>query len=176
MCATGNLIKAYGLAVDITDNKIIEMRYHNAVEKRNISEKEIKNTEKIIYSTIASEYDYVDEINEEYTIFINENNRADNISVVSGKKYEQAKKYLINKYVIEEERERLISQTELSYVYKQLEESKELFIFFSSENKGEIRRKKVRFSYMDREKNQLIVSEIDVSDIYIEEQKKNEIL
>ena len=37
---TGNPIKAYGLAVDITDNKIIEMRYHNAVAKRNISERD----------------------------------------------------------------------------------------------------------------------------------------
>ncbi len=175
----GKPVKAYGLAVDITDNKVIEMRYHNAMAKRIVSEKEIKISEKIIYSTIASEYDYVayvNGINEEYTIFINENNSVDNISAVSGKQYEQAKIYLINKYVIEEERERLINQTKLSYIYKQLEDSRELFIFFSSVIKGEIRRKKVRFSYMNREKKQLIVSEIDVSDIYNEEQKKNEIL
>lgn len=140
---------------------------------------DIKISEKIIKNTIASEYDYiayVDGINDKYTLYVNRNNTEDSITPISGYKYEHAKNYLIYKYVVEEERERVLNNTRLSYIYEQLENSKDLYMFFSSMVRGKLRRKKLRFTYMDKKSKRLIISEVDVSEIYNEQQKKNEIL
>lgn len=150
-------LMAYIYTVDINDKKIAE---------------------EIMSNSVVSDYDniaYVDGNTEDYIVYMNEPNGRK--MPICGRKYSQVIAKMIKKYVVEEERERVGVEKSLSNIMKKLETNKDYFVYYTQiENDGRIRKKKSRYSYLDQEKKRLVISTVDITNIYEEELKRNEIL
>lgn len=140
---------------------------------------ERKSKEEIFNSVISSDYDYILRIDAERDLYqmYTKSDKQDQLPAQSGDSYIAEVRSCIRRYVCEEDRERALQKLELSNIITELK-SKDLYdITLKVKGKdGDVLHKKIRYSYLDREMNVLLMTRIDVTHIFKEEQRKNELL
>lgn len=148
-----------------------------------ISEKKVAET--IVQRISSVEYDFLNIINlksqEAETQYRKENIVPNVPGLGKVKPYHSTVKQILKMYVenvaSEQELENLHTKLELSSIVKELETQEKYAISFPvKEDDGSIRRKKWQYMYMDDDKQQIIHSQSDVTDVYEEEIRQKEML
>ncbi len=87
--------------------------------------------------------------------------------------YEQSVRKFTEQYVAEEDQARIIHEMSIANIRAQLK-TKESFIrcVTMHEADGSLHRKKMRFSYLDKENAQVLITRMDITDLYTQEQKR----
>lgn len=151
-------LMAYVYTIDINDKKIAE---------------------EIMENSVASDYDYiayVDGNTENFIVYLN-NEKNDKKIPINGKSYSAMIESMINTYVVKNEREEVLRQKSLTNIIKQLENQSDYYMYYTEISPdGNIAKKKARYSYLDRKEKRIIISVADITNIYEEEQRRNEIL
>ena len=134
---------------------------------------------KLINGAVKADYDYlayIDGRSKRYEIVSNEV-CDDTIPKVQGENFDLFAKQQIKACVMKEDQERLFTEVNLSTVIHQLQTQKDYLIFFRSDQPdGFVHRKKMRFSILDQDKLEIILTVNDITHIYEEDQKKNQAL
>ena len=110
---------------------------------------------------------YVDAPHNRYTMYASFSGANTPLPPESGYNYREEMKRYANNFVIEEEIDRIIAEMELENVTRQLELHKtyELTVHIK-ELDGQIRLKKLKYTYMDKENKIIRLTRIDITDIY----------
>ncbi|MEG1847187.1 MAG: response regulator [Lachnospiraceae bacterium] len=139
-----------------------------------------KKTSTALMHTVANmDYDYLallDIATGSYSIFAKTESHTPLPSAYTDDYEKEAVRYA-KQFLVEEDIETNIHDMCFQNLLKQLEQQ-DIFITFCrvKENDGSISRKKLQFSYLDKTKKKIILARTDITDIYNEEQRKNEVL
>ena len=134
---------------------------------------------KLVNGAVQADYDYlayIDGRTQHFEVVSNE--YIDGfIPESKGKSYDQFMMQQIQTFVIPEDQERVIKDGILSNVMKELKIQKDYIIYYRVKQKDEnIRRKKMRYSFLNQDKAELILTVNDITHIYEEDQKKSQAL
>ena len=166
------------LALEPTTRDVIAFLYIY-----DISEK--KAAETIVQRISSVEYDFLNIINiksqEAETQYKKENIVPNVPGLGKLKPYNSTVEQILNLYVkevaSEQELESLYTKLELSTIIKELETQEKYAVSFPVKEKdGVIHRKKWQYMYLDNDKQQIIHSQSDVTDVYEEEIRQKEML
>lgn len=141
------------------------------------------NSEKIMKDmmnrVVGLDYDYmasIDIISDAYTIYTNENIDTP-LPPFNTLGYEKEVMEYANKYVIEEDRQRNIDEMSYANIITQLDKNDTYTTYVGvMSDSGEIRQKKLQFSYMDRENQKILLTRTDVTDLHNREEAQKDIL
>ncbi|MEG1859100.1 MAG: response regulator [Christensenellaceae bacterium] len=138
-----------------------------------------KTFSSIVDSVVNMDYDYIallDVMTGTYTLFAKSDGETA-LPPFYASSYEKEVEQYARKYLIEEDIERNIHDMSYQNLYKQLE-TQEVYTTYCciKELNGEIRRKKLQFSYLDKKRKRIILARTDITEIYNEEQRKNVVL
>ena len=148
-----------------------------------ISDKKISNT--IIQQLSTVEYEFLNIIDIDFGQAETQYKKENIVPNVPGlgklKPYNSTVEQVLNLYVkevaSEQELETLYPKLELSTIIKELETQEKYAISFPVKEKdGSIHRKKWQYMYLDEDKQQIIHSQSDVTDVYEEENRQKEML
>ncbi|MEG2700773.1 MAG: histidine kinase dimerization/phospho-acceptor domain-containing protein, partial [Hungatella sp.] len=133
----------------------------------------------LVDAVVKIDYDYLamlDITTKTYTLFA-QNIKKTILPPSNGIDYKVEVERYARQFLPEEEIERNIREMSLENVMEQLEKQ-DLFTTYCRvyELDGSISRKKLQFSYLDNLKKRIILTRSDITDIYNEEQRKNEAL
>ncbi|MEF9940209.1 MAG: response regulator [Clostridium sp.] len=133
----------------------------------------------LVDAVVKIDYDYlamIDITTKTYTLFA-QNIKKTILPPSNGIDYKVEVERYARQFLPEEEIERNIREMSLENVMEQLEKQ-DLFTTYCRvyELDGSISRKKLQFSYLDNLKKRIILTRSDITDIYNEEQRKNEAL
>lgn len=134
---------------------------------------------KLINGAVKADYDYlayIDGRSQHYEIVSNEVCDG-TIPETQGEHFDSFVKEQIKACVMLEDQESLIKEVNLSNVIQQLQTQEDYLLFFHSDKPdGFVHRKKMRFSFLDKEKLEILLTINDITHIYEEDQKKNQAL
>ncbi|MEG0864676.1 MAG: response regulator [Clostridia bacterium] len=138
-----------------------------------------KTARALVDAVVALDYDYLALLNGiagDYVLFA----KADGKTVLpplNTNHYEHTMRQYAHDFLVKEDIEQNIHDMSLSNVFDQLEKQ-EVFTTYCrvKESNGEIRHKKLQFSYLDQPRKRVILTRSDITDIYNAEQQKNEAL
>ncbi|MEG2929203.1 MAG: response regulator [Oscillospiraceae bacterium] len=138
-----------------------------------------KTSQLLVNSVVKMNYDYLallDVVTGVYGIF----SQADTITPMPNfctSSYEYEVEQYAHSYLMEEDIERYLHDMSFDNLLVQLAAQDTYTIFCRvKEPGGYISRKKLQFSYLDRPRKKIILARTDVTDVYNEEQRKNEAL
>lgn len=132
----------------------------------------------IIETAVSTEYDYVTYIeadNNSYVMYIANHATGTPLPPVASDDYETEVAEYNRKYVLPEEADEITRKLSLGYVGPILERDGECVIFSSCLENGEVRDKKLRFSYYDKTRNIWLMTRTDVTEVG-EEKRQKELL
>lgn len=133
----------------------------------------------LIDKAVEQDYDYVafiDGISGHATCFGNKNSGAV-LPPSHCSDFARATKEHIENCAVPCDRERVIMEKSLDNVCRQLGEAPTYTVYYTAVQKdGSQGRKKLCFSYIDRETKKILLTERDITDIYEEEQRQKDIL
>ena len=137
---------------------------------------EQKIAREMIDTVVKVDYDYLalmDCRTNDYIVYAKENDMSSPLPSFHSSNYDQEVRYYAKTYVVESEIEQNIQEMSIENVKLQLE-NKPTYITYVSvkEKNGKLSRKKLQFSYLDRNKEKVLITRIDVTDIYEREQKQ----
>ena len=134
---------------------------------------------KLINGAVQADYDYLAYIegrSKHYEIVSNEI-YGDLTPDIEGEDFDQFSRQHIESSVLEEDKEQLYEAVNLENIISQLQKQKDYLIYYRTNYlDGTVHRKKMRFSFLDREKAEIILTVNDITHIYEEDQKKNQAL
>ena len=134
---------------------------------------------KLINGAVQADYDYLAYIegrSKHYEIVSNEI-YGDLTPDIEGENFDQFSRQHIESSVLEEDKEQLYEAVNLENIISQLQKQKDYLIYYRTNYlDGTVHRKKMRFSFLDREKAEIILTVNDITHIYEEDQKKNQAL
>ncbi|MEG1557625.1 MAG: response regulator [Oscillospiraceae bacterium] len=139
-----------------------------------------KKTARALVDTVVNmDYDYLallDAASDDYVIFAKtEANTA--IPPFHTSNYEKEVAQYAQKYLAQEDIEKNIRDMSYKNLFEQLEKQNVFTTYCSvREANGSYSRKKLKFSYLDKQQKRIIIARSDITDIYNEEQHKNEAL
>ncbi len=140
----------------------------------NINEQQ--TAKQMIETVVKIDYDYLallDCRTGKYVIYAN--NEAVSIQLPSlyADNYEEEIVQYARKYLVAEDIESILRDMSIQNICSQLED-KELFVSYASmrEPSGEISRKKFQFSYLDRLNSKVLITRVDITDVYEREQRQ----
>ncbi|MEG1520395.1 MAG: ATP-binding protein, partial [Clostridia bacterium] len=138
-----------------------------------------KTSNALVYSVVNLGYDYLallDLTTDKYTIFEKTESSTPLPSFFNSSYKVEVAEYA-HKFLVEEDIEKNIHDLSYENLLNQLETQKEYTTFCRvKEFDGSISRKKLQFSYLDKARKKITVTRTDITDIYNEEQRKNEAL
>ncbi|MGO5051473.1 ATP-binding protein [Lachnospiraceae bacterium LCP25S3_G4] len=89
--------------------------------------------------------------------------------------FEEETEQFMRLYCIAENVEHCIEQAKLANIMEQLDKSGIYSIFYTRRmSNGELRKKQLQFSYVSREHREILLKRIDVTNVLMEEERKNE--
>ncbi|MEG1701532.1 MAG: response regulator [Erysipelotrichaceae bacterium] len=138
-----------------------------------------KISREMVDAVSALDYDYLallDLVNGSYNLFA-QVSRETSLPPMHADNYEHEMEVYARKYLVDEDIERNVHEMTLKNVVKELKHHDVYTTYCRvKEDNGSISRKKLQFSYLDRPHQKMVLTRSDITDIYNEEQKKNEIL
>lgn len=138
-----------------------------------------KHAESLIKSFTENEYDFIMFIqpdNDAYSIY-SPSKTGSSFPSLQFSSYENDRIKNTMLYVIEEDRDRVIDQMSLTTVCRELEKNPVYSVFMGVREKdGRISRKKVTYSYIQKEQKLIRVTRSDVTLLYEQEQEKRDVL
>lgn len=146
------------------DRAILTSRYVNNFRKAHIVE-----------TAVQTEYDYVVYIEADtnsYVMYTSNHESGTPVPPIASSNYEHEVAEFHRLYVPEEEREALTNHLSIQNVLSVLENSREYVIFCKVMENGVYRDKKLRFSYLDREKKILLLTRTDIMEVREEKRQK----
>ncbi|MEG1985033.1 MAG: response regulator [Oscillospiraceae bacterium] len=133
----------------------------------------------LVDSVVNMDYDYlalIDADNDEYTIYSKSEGKTP-LPSFHGSNYEKEISNYAQQFLEEEEVERYIREMSYSNLFEQLKNQDVYTTYFRvKEFDGSAGRKKNQFSYLDKSRKRIILTRTDITEIYNEEQRKNEAL
>ncbi len=153
-------------------NELMAYCYVRDIHERKISES-------LLHNIAENEYDYIlyiDAENDTYTMF---SHSLSDSPIPSYQSTEYEKERIKNTYlyVVEEDRERVLEQMSLQTVFRELEKQKVYSIYLGvKEPDGRVSRKKLSYSYLQKDQKLIRLSRTDVTKIYEDEQEKRNVL
>ena len=146
------------------------------VYTRDIHQEKIERT--MMNSIITLDYDfiaYVDVITGQYMIFYGVNRT--NTPLLATGNYDEQLCVNVRSYVVEEDIERCIKEVSLKNICNRLTEKGSYSIYFGVKGEnGATRKKKITYTYIDQDKNQIMFARTDVTQVYKAEQERNNLL
>ena len=137
---------------------------------------EQKIAREMIDTVVKVDYDYLalmDCRSKEYIVYAKENDMSSPLPSFHSSNYDQEVMYYAKTYVVENEIEQNIHEMSIENVKQQLENKPTYITYISiKEKNGKLSRKKLQFSYLDRNKEKVLITRVDVTDIYEREQKQ----
>ncbi|MEG2084774.1 MAG: ATP-binding protein, partial [Clostridia bacterium] len=138
-----------------------------------------KTASALVETVVNMDYDYLallDALNDRYTIFA----RTEGITPLppfNSSNYEEEVSQYAHNFLVEEDIEENIQNMSYKNLFKQLEK-KNIYTLYCrvKEFNGTISRKKLQFSYLDKQRKKIIATRTDITEIYNEEQRKNDAL
>ncbi|MEG0959515.1 MAG: response regulator [Erysipelotrichaceae bacterium] len=138
-----------------------------------------KVSRELVDAVVALDYDFfalLDIVSGSYMLFAQLSGET-SLPPMHAASYEHEVKVYAHKYLVDEDIERNIHEMSLKNVLKELDKHNVYTTFCRvREDNGLITRKKLQFSYLDRPHQKIVLTRSDITDIYNEEQKKNEML
>ncbi|MEG0762613.1 MAG: response regulator [Oscillospiraceae bacterium] len=138
-----------------------------------------KNERAIVDSVVNLDYDYLallDAITDKYTIFAKTVSNTP-LPAFNVSNYENEVRQFAKNFLVEEDIEQNIHDMSYQNLFEQLEKQKTYTTYCRvKESDGSISHKKLQFSYLDKPRKKIIVARSDITDIYNDEQRKNEAL
>ncbi|MEG2000686.1 MAG: ATP-binding protein, partial [Evtepia sp.] len=138
-----------------------------------------KTARVLMDAVVAMDYDYLallDSDNDAYTLFAQAGGETP-LPSFHAVSYEQEMRDYAQKFLLPEDIEQNIHDMSYENVFAQLEQRPVYTTYCRvQEIDGRISRKKLQFSYLDKACKQIILTRIDVTNIYNVEQRKNEAL
>ncbi|MEG0841398.1 MAG: response regulator [Erysipelotrichaceae bacterium] len=151
-------IEAYIYALDINDKKMARA---------------------MVDAVVDIDYDYMALLEADvnrYKIYSNTTNST-SMPPLEATDYAQAVSDYAHAYLVEEDIEKNIQDMSVENIRKQLADKKVYTSYWRvKESNGEISRKKLQYSYLDRSRNKVLITRSDITNIYNEEQQMNEAL
>ncbi len=148
------------------------------VYTRNVNDEKI--TQEMLNAVAALDYEYllvIDGSSNSYIQYAGNNSDLLSSSDFTGKKYDADRIRVIYKYVVKQEQDRCMLETSLANIFRQLELGESYVIFVTTHNEeNRLSTKKLSFFYMDRESSKIIFAMTDVTEMFHEEKRKNELL
>ncbi|WP_303857594.1 PAS domain-containing sensor histidine kinase [Aminicella lysinilytica] len=135
-----------------------------------------KIAQEMISNVVNLDYDYLtllDLDNNEYIMYANSDDPDNPIPPLRSTDYEKTVVDYAHKYLVEEDIERNIRDMSIDNIRKQLAD-KDFFISYVSmkDRDGGLSRKKLQYSYMDKTHAMVLLSRMDITDIYEREQEQ----
>ncbi|MEG0265349.1 MAG: response regulator [Erysipelotrichaceae bacterium] len=138
-----------------------------------------KMSRALVDAVVNIDYDYlalIDALNDDYTIFAKTEGNTP-LPPFHSTNYEHEVSEFARKYLVEEDIEKNIHDMSYANIFEQLEKQA---IYTTTcrvkESDGRIARKKLQFSFLDKMNKKIMITRSDITDIYNEEQRKNEAL
>ncbi|MEG1789425.1 MAG: response regulator [Oscillospiraceae bacterium] len=133
----------------------------------------------LVDTVVNMDYDYLallDAVADDYTIFAKTGGETP-LPPFHASSYEKEVEQYAREFLVEEDIEKNIREMSYKNLFEQLE-TREVFTAYCRirEPSGGISRKKLQFSYLDRQRKKIIVTRRDITDIYNEDKKKTEAL
>ncbi|MEG0770721.1 MAG: response regulator [Clostridia bacterium] len=133
----------------------------------------------LVDAVVKIDYDYlalIDIKSDSYTIYGNENSDTP-IPTEKNTSYKQEVTNFAKRYIIKEDVEKHIKDMSIENILENLKD-KEIYTTIARmyEENGSLSRKKLQFSYLDERRTKIILTRNDITNIYNEEQRKNETL
>lgn len=167
VCTSGVMAKKPGL------DEVILFIYTKNIDSDKI-------TQEMLSTVAALDYDYfaiIDGIANTIVDFIGKESGTMGFNSLNGKNYDAERIRQIYEYVVDEEQDHCMMETSLANIYRQLDLADSYVVYVPHKlEDGTICRKKLSYFYMDRESRLIIVTRTDVTSIFQEEQRKNELL
>ena len=140
---------------------------------RNINKE--KSLENLMGSLLYSEFDFIAKINSKnknYTLYTDKE-YINNIEIKDGKNIEELFQYFLENYVKEDDKERVSEHFSFDYIVESLFKNKEIVFYYEGyDDKKNIKIKKLKAFYLQKNSNIFYVIRTDVTEIY-EKQKDN---
>lgn len=153
-------------------NELMAYCYIKDIHDRKISESLIQNIAENEYDYIM----YIDAENDTYSIYSHAQSGSP-MPLIESNSYERERSKNINLYVLEEDRERVLEQMSLKTVCRELDKNRVYSVYLGiNEQDGRISRKKLSYSYIQKEQKLIRLSRTDVTKIYEDEQEKRNVL
>lgn len=152
-----------------TTGEVICFIYTYNVDEQKIAKEMIDMVVNINYDYLA----LMDCRTKEYTVYTNENIQKTPLPSFHSSDYDHEVIEYAKEYVIEAEIEQNIHEMSIENIQKQLDNKTSYITYVSvKENNGKHSRKKLQFSYLDSNKEKVLITRVDVTDIYEREQKQ----
>ncbi|MEG1694929.1 MAG: response regulator [Eubacterium sp.] len=140
---------------------------------------EQKTAKELINKVVEIDYDYLallDMQSDKYTIFERTDSETP-LPRLYTESYKKEIKEFAETYLVKEDIEQNIIDMSYENILKQLR-NKNVYTTYCRVNEpnGNISRKKLQFSYLDEKRKKIMLTRTDITDIYNEEQQKNETL
>lgn len=135
---------------------------------------ELKRGE-IIAKAVETEYDYVNYIDADsnsYVMYASNKQSGTPMPPIMSNDYEREVQTYNRIYVPEEQQEELTEKMRLANILPVIEEKGECIIYGNMFEDGVLKDKKMRYSYFDREKNLLLMTRTDITEVKEEKRQK----
>lgn len=129
----------------------------------------------IVEAAVQTEYDYVVYIEADknsYVMYTSNMESGTPVPPVASNDYENEVDEFHRRYVPEKERDNLTEKLRISNVLSALKQNREYILFCKVLENGVYRDKKLRFSYLDRERNIILLTRTDIMEVREEERQK----
>lgn len=137
---------------------------------------EQKTAQEMISTVARLEYDYLallDCQTEEYQTYANKTNPLATLPNFHSSNYKQEVADYAREFLVPEDVEQNIHDMSIANIRKQLSHQEFFISYASVRNKdGSISKKKLKFSYMDKNREKVLITSMDVTDIYEREQEQ----
>ena len=139
---------------------------------------EQKKTQEMISTIVKTEYDYLallDCRTNDYQVYANHANTLTPLPNFHSSDYEQEVAEYAHTFLVPEEAEQNIREMSIANLKKQLRDQDCYVAYASVRNQdGSISKKKLKFSYLDRNKDNILMTRVDITDIYEREQAQQQ--
>lgn len=129
----------------------------------------------IVEAAVQTEYDYVVYIEANKNSYVMYTSNAESgtpVPPIASSDYENEVNEFHRRFVPEEERGNLTEKLKINNVLSVLKHSREYILFCKVLENGVYRDKKLRFSYLDRERNIILLTRTDIMEVREEERQK----
>lgn len=140
----------------------------------------VKMLKHLARGLVAKEFDFVTIVDyncDSYVMLTKDSNKLEELPLVEGKDHQEALNNYVHDNVVAEDQVRCLAEAVPKVVLERLDADGEYVSYYSIRSKsGEIRKKKNHVFYVDKEEKLVCFVLSDITNIYEEEQRKNQIL
>ncbi len=140
---------------------------------------EHKNAEMLIRGVVATEFDFITQLNANtgnYSMYI-QNKEKINFPSLTGRDFYEKNAEFINEYVVDEEREKCLEESKIEVMVARLERDGDYYTYYQTKNPdGTIGQKKLHIFYSDKEYKTICIARTDITKDLEQQKRKNDML